>query len=101
MKCVCDRKCQVKDDAGGVHLANVGRVMEFKECPEYFTPVDDVTFIDFLEATEDQLLAVKWAFEDAAEAINNAYGIELKRGEDTKKSDVVAQILAARFRAVD
>jgi len=83
-------------------LVQKGVVQEFEECPAHFIPVEEIDeAIDFFTAGEAELMERKWSFEEAHEAILAKYQIELKREEGTKKSDVVSQILDARFRSVE
>jgi hypothetical protein len=75
-----------------------GRVLEFEECPAHFTVITDDTPADFINDSEEALMAKKWKFSDAAKAIKEAFSIELKKGS---KADIVASIVDARYRVVD
>ncbi len=100
MKAVCRRKCYIRTDDGVQKLFYPGQVHEFKKCPAHFEKLEDVA-VDFLMATEDELTETKWKFSDAFDAILEECGVELKKEEGTKKSDIIDQILDARYRQVD
>lgn len=95
MKCVCETTCQVRVN-GRITFVKEGEVFEFDKCPRNFRPVAGEN-INFLTASEEELLEANWKFSDAAKAIFEAYKVKLKQAE---KSDVVKQILDARYRAV-
>lgn len=104
MKCVCRQTCWVRPDGTSKpRLFDEGVVWDFEKCPTHFeviesTPEKPNIEVDFLSASEEELLSTKWKFEDAAAVIGEAYKVELKKG---KKADIVAQILDARYRAVE
>lgn len=102
MKCVCTKVHQRRLN-GKITLVSRGQVFDFEKCPDLFSPMDngDSYVIDFTKAEEEELMAAKWAFKDASAVMLETYGIELKREEGTKKSEVVAQILDIRFRSTD
>jgi len=56
--------------------------------------------VDFLKAGEEELINTKWSFKEARKAIYDKFGVELKREEGTKKSEIIDQILDARFRSI-
>ena len=103
MLCVCEKRCQAKLDWGKTTFFKKGQVQEFEKCPSYFRPLegDDSTLVDFLTAGEEELTLATWKFDDAFKAIKEKYNVDLKREEGTKKSEVIAQILDARFRSID
>jgi len=101
MKCLCLRTCQARKDDGAVTFVKEGEVRSFLKCPEYFTPVASIKEIDFTTAGEDELMAASWTFDEAYAAVLAAFNIELFKEEGTKKSEVVTQILDAKFRHVD
>jgi len=98
MKFVCVKKCQVRDDFGQVHLVYPGEVFDLEEKPSHFERLGQARVVNFLEASEAELLNMEWKFSEASKTIKEKYGIELKR---QSKAEVVAQILDARYRAVD
>ena len=97
MKCVCIQKCQVRQDTRAVLVAP-GKVLEFDKCPPHFEEIKDDSAVDFINDSEETLMAKKWHFSDAAAVIKEAYNVELKRLD---KPDVVAAIIDARYRALD
>jgi len=105
MKHLCLRTCQV-DIYGKITFVKRGDVIRssevdlgprFKNLEEEAAPHE----VDFLTAKEEELINSKWSFSDAKKAIFDKFGVELKREEGTKKSEVIDQILDARFRSVD
>jgi len=67
----------------------------------HFTCLTPGYAIDFTKASADELQAADWKFADADKVIRSQYGKSLFREKGTKKSEVIQQILDARFRAVD
>lgn len=104
MKCVCIKTCQIRHN-DRITFVMKGEVYEFDECPANFRVVageaEEAPAVDFTKASEDELKAAKWKFEDANAAMEQAYGKSLEKEEGTKKSDVIAQILDIRYRAVN
>ena len=96
MKCVCVRTCQVRVN-GKIVYVEKGQVLDFDKCPVNFESIEARAEegIDFLKASENELMESSWSFADAFKAIKDAYGVELKK---TEKADVVEQILDARYR---
>jgi hypothetical protein len=101
MECLCLITCQARRDDGSVTYVKRGEVRTFLKCPEYFTPVDSIGSVDFTTAGEEELMAASWTFDEAHEAILAAFNIELVKEDGTKKSEVVTQILDAKFRYTD
>lgn len=101
MECLCVRTCQAKRDNGSVTFVKEGEVRSFLKCPDYFVPVNSIESVDFTQAGEQELMAASWTFDEAYDAIQGAFGVELIKEEGTLKSDVVSQILDAKFRYVD
>jgi len=109
MKYVCRVTCQHKIE-GKITFCERGYIFEFAEDPgprfecleakPGATPIDKQYEIDFLKASEDELKEAKWEFKQAYEAIKDAYDIELFKEKGTRKSEIISQILDARFRAV-
>jgi len=105
MKYVCRKNCQHRDN-GKIRFCERGRVYEFAEKPKFgFDTIGEKSEpdykLDFLTASEEELKKTKWSFDDASDAIQAAYGVELFREEGTRKSEVIDQILDARFRSVE
>ena len=109
MKCICMRDCQIRIGVEGkIHTIVKGEVIEFdaKEAPKNFKSIekDEKTQedykVDFLKAGEEELMESKWTFIEASAAVEEAYGVKLKKEKGTKKSEIVAQILDARYRSV-
>jgi len=102
MKCVCRRKCLLRIDGKGLFF-NRGEVSEFEECPNNFAPLEgpNADSVDFLTASEEELMEAKWKISDASLAIKDEFDIKLKSGKGYKKLDLVKQILDARYRKVD
>ena len=98
MKCTCLRKCQIRNDFGRALLYIPGDVDEFEECPPNFRPIANGGEIDFIFASEHELMQCNWRFVKAQEAIKEEFDIELRYEEGMLKSDIVKQILDARFR---
>lgn len=81
-----------------------GEIHDLPECPTHFSSLEDEDTqreVNFLTDGEEALMELKWKFSDAAEAVKEAYDADLKKHEDTTKADIVAQILDARYRALD
>lgn len=104
MKYLCLQTCQVRVGKRPM-LVNSGMVVDLPEDPgARFRCLEDEEApheVDFTKATEQELTAAKWDFKAARLAIYEAYGVELKLEEGDKKSDIIAQILDAKFRAVN
>ena len=107
MKCICMRTCQVRiGEEGKIHTIVRGEVLEFDKCPAHFTsieknPVTQEEYkVDFLKAGEEELMEAKWTFKAASMAILDEYNVKLKKETGTKKSEIVAQILDARYRSI-
>jgi hypothetical protein len=100
MKCVANVNCQTRLASGKIKMFFRGEVDDFDKCPANFSPLEgeEAKELDFLKASEEELLAAKWTFEAAFVVVSEEFGIKLKRG---KKADIVAQILDARYRKVD
>ena len=90
-----------------IRLVRKGDVIELAKPHSHFraleaTPeVPVVAPVDFLKASAAELQAAKWKFKDAAEAVKEAYNVDLFKEDGTKKSEIISQIIDARFRAVD
>lgn len=98
MKCVCEKDCYQPNPQGYNRLYQCGDVDDFEKCPEYFVSLETEDYVvNFLTASENELLEAQWKFSDAADAVKEAYGINLKK---TEKSDIVRQILDAKFRSI-
>ena len=98
MKCTCLRKCQIRNDFGQAILYIPGDVQEFEECPKYFRPLAPEGEIDFIFASEAELMEANWAFAKAKKVIKEEYDVDLRYEEGMVKSDIVKQILDSRFR---
>ena len=102
MKCICTKTCQIRID-GKIHLVEKGDVKELAELPANgrFISTDAPDYeVDFSKASEKELMETKWKFSEAKAFILASYDVELKKEEGDKKSDIVARILDARYRAV-
>ncbi len=80
--------------AGHIQLFMVGEVGEFDEVPIHFDSLEAAP-INFVTASEDEMLEGKWSYKEAATAMQQAYGVDLKKGG---KASLVSQILDIRFR---
>ena len=100
MKCICERKCQVRNNFGQAILYSVGEVAEFDECPAYFRPLEgeDVAPLDFATAGREELMEREdYALSDLKAYIESAYGVKAgNRG----KEKTVDLLLDCRVRAV-
>ena len=97
---VCRRTCQVRMPDDSIRLFDPGTVYTFPEdfeVPDIFDNLDGTSegSLDFLTASEEELLATEWLFADAQTAMSTAFGKNLVPG---KKPAVVAQILDIRYR---
>ena len=104
MKHLCLQTCQVRL-SDKITLVKQGEVVRSSEDlgPRFknLEAPDNASYeVDFLTAKEEELTNTKWKFEEARLAIYGKYGVELKREEGTKKSEIIAQILDARFRSI-
>jgi hypothetical protein len=100
MKCVCRTQCQTRLDGGKIKFFNVGDVGEFEKCPTHFESLEKVEEVSFQTASKDELLEAKWKRADAVDFIKEKGG-EPKVTSKTTKTQIVDQILDARFREVD
>lgn len=102
MKCVCRTTCQARLAGGKIKLFKRGEVGDFEECPIHFEAIDEKKpdTLDFLTASEDELLEATWTVTAARKAIKDKFGITLKNPKGTKKVDLIDQILDARYRGV-
>lgn len=103
MKYVCMRTCQLRVH-GRARFISRGTVIELEKDPgnrfrSIGTP--EAAPVNFLTAKEGELQNSKWTFKAAQKAILDQYGVKLFKEEGTKKSDIIGQILDARFRAID
>lgn len=104
MKYKCVKKCQVRLP-DGVHLVGKGKVFsedQVKGIANHpcFISLDQEA-LNFETASREELEARPWKFSDAYKAIEELYGVQLKKEEGTLKSDIITQIFDARFREVD
>lgn len=99
MKQVCIKNCQIKL-AGGVTYVSKNSVIEYPAEHKCLVPIEEI-ILDFLNDSEESLMATKWSFEQADKAMQETFGKSLKREEGTKKSEIVAQIMDIRYRALD
>lgn len=101
MKQVAIRRCQVRID-GIIRTVDEGMVVDYAEEHAHLRPVEGETpeaeEVNFLTASGPELLAAKWKFSDAAAIVKETYNVELNK---TEKTDIVAQILDARYRHVN
>jgi len=103
MKCLCKATCQIRID-GQITFVEADDVIELDELPDngcFMSLEDDGYAVDFITASREELMSVKWKFSDAAKAIFDAYRVTIRREDGDKKSDVVEAILDARYRAID
>lgn len=103
---VCLRDCQIHlpvgTDADGKPTGKItwvarGEVIESEKAPrkDCFAPLDGSRNVDFLLASEAELLASEWSFKDAKEFMQEQYNVVLKAGS---KDKLVAAIMDARYR---
>ena len=101
---VAKYSCQVRNAQDRIITLSKGTVIDYPGKHVHLRPVEGATEkaekINFLKASEAELKAAKWKFSEANEAMMVAYGKELTKEEGTKKSDIIAQILDIRYRAV-
>ena len=106
MKCICRRRCQIRLQ-GKIITVKPGQVIELDECPDFFSIIkgevgsEKEPEVNFLKASRDELMAAKWKFKDAVDALRIAYGKVLTRDEDDKKKDIVERIMDIRYRKID
>jgi len=94
MECVAIVTCQIRMPDGAIRFFNAGDVEAFDECPPHFEPIA-AREVDFVTASEAELMAAKWTLKEANTAMENVYGVQLKRAS---KAELVNQILDIRFR---
>lgn len=102
-KYVCTRKCQIKVGER-ITFVNTGTVVTLEKDPgKNFRSIDGEQDdpINFLTAKKGELQKSKWTFKAAQKAILDKYGIELFKEEGTRRSEIIDQILDARFRSID
>jgi len=105
MKYICRKTCQHRDE-GQIFFCEMGTVYEFKDAPKNncFEAIDkekELYVVDFLTAGETELKQAKWKFSDAEKSIWDAYGVKLSKEDGDKKSDIIGQIMDARYRSVE
>lgn len=100
MDYVCRRDCQITDVNGKIMFIERDAVVEAKKNPRKgcFDEIGGSEELDFITASEEELHAAKWTFAEAKQAVGEAFGVEIKKREGDKKSDVISKILDARFR---
>ena len=95
---VANKTCQYKRKDGKVITVEKGEVVDLPKlhihCRRVGTESDKV---NFAKASESELLASKWKVSDARKFLEDL-NVELRKGS---KEKMVAQILDARYRAVD
>jgi hypothetical protein len=96
MKCVCEVACQ-KRVGNRIVYFHKGQVQDFEECPACFRAVRGDK-INFLTASEEELMTAKWSIKDAKMAMKLGYGVDLLVDKDDKKRDIVDRILDTRKR---
>ena len=106
MKYVCLKTCQVRL-GNKITKVRKGAVISLEKphpcfralepTPEEPTPAP----VNFLKASAAELQESKWTFKEAAAIIKEAYDVDLFKEKGTKKSEIISQIIDARFRAVD
>jgi hypothetical protein len=99
---VCRTPCQARMEGDVIKYFSDGQVVEVEddfELPVHFDRLDiPEASIDFLTASEEELMASDWKFAAAKDAIKKAFNKTLQKAE---KRDVVNQILDIRFRNID
>ncbi|RLA38547.1 MAG: hypothetical protein DRR06_20590, partial [Gammaproteobacteria bacterium] len=73
---------------------NIGDVVDTTGRPTHFEPLD-ASEIDFSTAEKEELMAKKWKFSEASDAMFDLYNVELTKGP---KADIVNAIIDARYR---
>jgi hypothetical protein len=96
MKCVCTQACQKRVN-GKIKYYHRGDLETFDECPSFFKPVDGQN-INFLTASEGEMMEARWAVKDAKLAMKLGYDVDLQVDPDDKKRDIVNRILDIRKR---
>lgn len=99
---VAKQSCQIiRKSDNHIMTVSKGDVVDFEGGHLHLQPLSGPTAkkVDFLQAGEAELLESKWTFKEAAKAIADLYKIRLKKSD--KKSEVVTQILDARYRGLD
>ena len=104
MKYVCLKTCQLRIN-GHITFCEKGEIYNLKEANQFFRCIEEKVVpdykIDFIKASEAELKGAKWKFDDAFKAIKEHFDVELDKEEGTRKSDVIKQILDARYRALN
>lgn len=102
MKYICKRTCQLRIN-DQITLVSRGDVIELDKDPgaKCFESIETEAYkLDFTKASEQELKLTKWTFNEAYKAIKAKYDVELHKEEGTKRSEVIDQILDARYRAI-
>ena len=104
MDYVCTKRGQVRIDKK-IHSVSRGQVLNDSQCEGLdkhpcFRAITGP--VDFANASEEELMAAKWTFEEAAEALKRLYSFDLVKNNDepTKKTDLVKEIIDVRYRAL-
>jgi len=102
MKALCRKTCQIRL-GDKIMFVEAGEVLELDSLPEqhFVSLEDDKHSVDFLAASEAELLQAKWKLTDAQKAVWDAYKVKLVHSEGETKKDLVAKILDARYRSAD
>ncbi len=97
MKCLCMKRCQVRNDDGRAVRHNQGEVVEFSKCPTHFQPLE-AEKINFDTASEDELMEGKYKLDDLKAFLFDKYD---KKAGMKGKNKTVALLIDCRYRAVD
>lgn len=102
-KAVCVRTCQTRL-GGKITYIPQGEVVDMdhvKGNENCFELLGDDRPVDFVNASEAELIESDWKFADANAAMQSNFNTSLKWEEGIKKSDVVGQIMDIRYRHKD
>ena len=98
MKCVCRRKCFLKDDDYGFdRLQEQGVIRNFKVCPEHFEPLEEAQkSVDFRTAPEELLEEAKFELQLLRDFLKSEFNLTVS--PSAKKSTLIVRLIEARGR---
>jgi len=101
-RAVCVNTCQTRIE-GKITYVQQGQTVDLDTIEgneNCFEPLHGRS-IDFVNASEQELLDSDWKFAEANKAMQSAFGKSLTWEEGVKKSDVVEEIMDIRYRHKD
>lgn len=100
MKCVCRKKCQVRNRLGRIRTYRKGDVAQFDECPNHFEPIEGAKAmpLNFDNAQEQELLESEFDLEELKDYIRDKYD---RNPHNRGKEKTIEMLLDCRFRALD